>query len=159
MQRLLRLVSHSDTADPRTGSPATSPRTDEQLLDAYSQAVVSAAEQVSPAVVNIEVQSKRSSTPSSDPRQAPEVRGNGSGFVLTPDGFILTNSHVVHGATQLIVTLADGRRAHSRAAADASPSGGLPHHPRRATGGGYRQPLRLPMHRDRRGGQRPRAVA
>ena len=86
MQRLLRLVSHSDTADPRTGSPATSPRTDEQLLDAYSQAVVSAAEQVSPAVVNIEVQSKRSSTPSSDPR------------------------HVVHGATQLIVTLADGRR-------------------------------------------------
>src|SRR3989449_2712055 len=110
MQRLLRLVSHSDTADPRTGSPATSPRTDEQLLDAYSQAVVSAAEQVSPAVVNIEVQSKRSSTPSSDPRQAPEVRGNGSGFVLTPDGFILTNSHVVHGATQLIVTLADGRR-------------------------------------------------
>ena len=110
MQRLLRLVSHNETADPRTGSPATSPRTDEQLLDAYSQAVVSAAEQVSPAVVNIEVQSKRSSTPSSDPRQAPEVRGNGSGFVLTPDGFILTNSHVVHGATQLIVTLADGRR-------------------------------------------------
>jgi len=110
MPRRLRLVSHNETEDPRTGSAAPSPKTDEQLLDAYSQAVVSAAEQVSPAVVNIEAQSKRSSTQSSDPRHAPETRGNGSGFVFTPDGFILTNSHVVHGATQLIVTLADGRR-------------------------------------------------
>jgi S1-C subfamily serine protease len=83
---------------------------DEQLLDAYSRAVISAAEQVSPAVVNIEAQSKRGSTSSSDPRLAPDVRGNGSGFLFTPDGFILTNSHVVHGAAQLVVTLADGRR-------------------------------------------------
>jgi S1-C subfamily serine protease len=80
------------------------------LLDAYSRAVINAAEQVSPAVVNIEVQSKRDSTPRSDPRLTPDVRGNGSGFLFTPDGFILTNSHVVHGADQLIVTLADGRR-------------------------------------------------
>jgi S1-C subfamily serine protease len=65
---------------------------------------------VSPAVVNIEVHSRQGSTARSDPRLAPDVRGNGSGFLLTPDGFILTNSHVVHGAAQLIVTLADGRR-------------------------------------------------
>jgi len=84
--------------------------TDDQVLDAYSQAVMSVAAHVSPAVVNIEVQSQQGNPSRSDPRLAPDVRGNGSGFLFTPDGFILTNSHVVHGATQLMVTLADGRR-------------------------------------------------
>jgi len=85
--------------------------TDDPVLDAYSQAVINVAEHVSPAVVNIEVQSQRGSVSRSDPHLAPEVRGNGSGFLFTPDGFIVTNSHVVHEAAQLMVTLADGRRA------------------------------------------------
>ena len=84
---------------------------DVALLDSYSRAVTAAVERVSPSVVNVEVhQAARSSGPtrSSEPR---ERRGGGSGFVFTPDGLILTNSHVVHEATRIEVTLADGRRA------------------------------------------------
>jgi len=84
---------------------------DAGLLDSYSRAVTTAVERVSPSVVNVEVHQSPQTTGrarSSEPR---ERRGGGSGFVFTPDGLILTNSHVVHDATRIEVTLADGRRA------------------------------------------------
>jgi S1-C subfamily serine protease len=68
-------------------------------MDEYSRIVTSVAEAVSPAVVNIAVTQKRSG-----------ATGTGSGLVLTPDGYILTNAHVAHGAILAAVSLNDGRR-------------------------------------------------
>ncbi len=95
------------------GMPAASPESDTALLDAYSRAVIASAEKVSPSVVHIVVSGKTDAdaNPPDQPRRpGNNARGSGSGFVFTPDGFILTNSHVVHGAERLEVALADGRR-------------------------------------------------
>jgi len=82
---------------------------DDPLLDAYSTAVTGAVERMSPSVVNIEVRQNAGHTRSGEP-QNKERHGGGSGFVFTPDGLILTNSHVVHEAARIAVTMNDGRR-------------------------------------------------
>ena len=70
---------------------------DEQLLDSYSRTIAAVVNRVAPTVVNIRVLSGE------------RGQGGGSGFIIARDGFILTNSHVVHGARELEVTLHDSR--------------------------------------------------
>src|SRR5437899_551291 len=82
--------------------PSAPAKDDIALLDDYCRTMVSAVDRVTPSVVNIES------------RASSSRGGSGSGFIIAPDGFILTNSHVVHGAREIVVNLSDGResRAH-----------------------------------------------
>jgi S1-C subfamily serine protease len=92
---------------------------DQELLDAYSLAVTRVAEEVSPSVVKVEVAS--SDARDSRPRRRSRERGgggSGSGFVVTEDGFVLTNSHVVHGARSIEVQLLDGRKSEATLVGD-----------------------------------------
>src|SRR5271170_3619162 len=104
-----------DESSPPPAPASSSSVNDDSLLDAYSRAVTGAVERVSPSVVNIEVHQSAGRTRSGEER---ERRGGGSGFVFTPDGLILTNSHVVHDARRIEVTLADGRRLPASAIGD-----------------------------------------
>jgi S1-C subfamily serine protease len=99
---LVRAFSDSDS--PVAEPPARPSFADDDLLDGYSKSITQAVTNVGPAVVNIRVHGV-----SRDKRRGTESGGSGSGFVIAPDGFILTNSHVVHGAVRMEVSLADGR--------------------------------------------------
>ena len=79
---------------------------DEELLDAYSSAVVSVVEAVSPSVVHVQVRGAR---------RGVMAQGSGSGTILSPDGIVLTNNHVVEGAASIELALTDGRRFAARA--------------------------------------------
>lgn len=93
-----------DFKNGQENAPVETPVNDSVLLDSYSMTVSRVVQKVKPAVVNIRVRHS-----GRENRQGGESGGSGSGFIITPDGFILTNSHVVHAAKKLEVTLADGR--------------------------------------------------
>jgi S1-C subfamily serine protease len=120
IEKALRFVDRTDAladtaAAADSGKQAPSADTDLELLDAYSRAVIGVVDKVGRSVVNIAVISK----PSSDGRAQQSA---GSGVTITPDGYILTNSHVVHGATQLEVTFIDGSQAPATLVGEDPPS-------------------------------------
>jgi len=95
------------------------PTTDTNVLDAYSEAVIKAVETVGPAVVSVGM-ARRAPEPWRR-RGMPEMHGAGSGVIITPDGYILTNSHVVSAADRIEIRLQDGREL------QATPVGDDPH--------------------------------
>ena len=107
IELLVDEVSHPEPGSADRLAPA---EPDDDALDAYSRAVITAAEKISPSVVYIEVQQPVRTRRGNAPRIPQETRGSGSGFIFTPDGFILTNSHVVHGAKKIEVTVSDGHK-------------------------------------------------
>jgi S1-C subfamily serine protease len=105
-----------------TGVDESDYSNDNLLLDAYSRAVTGVVRKVAPAVVKIDVKKKAAPNIRGNRRPPRENGGSASGFVFTPDGFILTNSHVVHGASSITVTLPDGREYKADLVGDDQPT-------------------------------------
>ncbi len=111
MSPRIQLVSDSTT--PSSPGPPLPARGEGELLDSYSNAIVSAVDKVGPSVINIDVRHRRVQN-----GREQEGRGSGSGFIVTPDGFAITNSHVVSGADKIEVSLSDGTRLPSTLVGD-----------------------------------------
>ncbi len=101
----------SDQTPLNQPSSSPEPSKDGELLDAYSRTVVQVARHVSEAVVQIKVKNKKGEQRK---RQKRRGYGAGSGFIISSDGYVVTNSHVVNGALSIEVNLQDGRRFAAR---------------------------------------------
>jgi S1-C subfamily serine protease len=96
----------SDSTPVESGAPSTSPVTDERVIfDAYSEAVSAVVDTVGPAVVRVDTRERNDKTGRG---------GTGSGVVISPDGFVLTNAHVVHGARDIRLSDTEGRTSDAR---------------------------------------------
>jgi S1-C subfamily serine protease len=103
VKRTLKLIDGKDLGEGPKGRCEVSEteKSDVELLDAYSRAVIKVVDAVGPAVVSISVGKEL-------PQRGMEQAGAGSGVVIAPDGYILTNDHVVHNGKHLNVTLTNG---------------------------------------------------
>ncbi len=97
------LQDRSETVAAKEPAPAAV--ADGELLDAYSRTVVGVVEAVSPSVVHVRLRGERNGRPTG---------GQGSGVVVSPDGLVLTNNHVVDGASEIVIDMADGRSWRAR---------------------------------------------
>ncbi len=105
MIKLSQMIADLDKSESQPSFPAApAGKADVDLLDSYSRAVTTVVESANPAVANISVNT-------SPTRGRSSQRGSGSGVILAPDGYILTNSHVVHGSESIEIMLLDGTSA------------------------------------------------
>lgn len=105
-----------DHTDPRRVLPVfNTEQNDDNLLDAYSRTVTSVARRVSEAVLHLKVEKKKGK---SNGQNNGDQGGTGSGFIISSDGFVVTNSHVVQGAERIEATLQDGRSWQARLVGD-----------------------------------------
>ena len=153
---------------------------DDTMLDVYSRTITAVADEVSPSVVRIDVEGAPSPQARGGrggrPGRGEPATGSGSGFVFTPDGFVLTNSHVVSGARRITVTMLDGRKLPGHLVGRRSrhrPGGGARDAPelaplrarrflrraRRTDRGRDRQSVRLRLHGHRRRRERAGTIA
>jgi S1-C subfamily serine protease len=102
-QRTLNVINNAATGQNPPGpcEVGTAGKSDVELLDAYSRAVITVVDAVGPSIVSI-------STGTRSKNSEPEAGGAGSGVIIAPDGYVLTNDHVVHGSKSLVVSLTNG---------------------------------------------------